>query len=210
MTVKKLDNDMLIDLFSNNGIVQEVNRTFFHPLGIELKINSEEKKLEYYYTEEDKGFLLEVISDFQSKLFSAYRNERHEKRGEALGFLIQINDLYRTKNIGDSLPIPPSTKKFNKIINCFNSFAHGIYKVFAIHHKEHDENLDPNQFNKESLLTRIEANIRQGEYEDAAALLCLLRNLEILKKYMEELQLYEPIYKKRVQQFNRKIKKGEK
>ena len=204
---EKLTEDVLVDLFANNGIVQELNRTFFHPLGIEIKINSKEKKLEYYYTEEAKGFLLDTISDFQSKLFNNFRNEKHIKRAEALGFIIQVSDLYRTKNIKDSIPIPPSKRKFEKIISLFNSFAHGIYFAFISHHKENDENFDPSQFNPINLEQRILANLRQKEYEDVAALTCLLKYSKELQEYMKELQEYKPVYNKQQKQYERKVRK---
>jgi len=96
-------NKMTVKEFQEQGFLQEVNRQFFHPLGIALEViidrNGEMKfgKVWDYRVDEDgmrydlKNSNLERIQRFQKNAnhIESLRKEKAEKRMQILGYVIE-------------------------------------------------------------------------------------------------------------------------
>lgn len=98
---KKMDmeniNRMDINEFREKGILQEVNRQFFHPLGLALKIiiDGDNSKLGgiWDYRHDPEGILFGkgVLSVEKARKFREFQDKKHAERKEKLGFVIQDN-----------------------------------------------------------------------------------------------------------------------
>ena len=58
----KMTGVKLLNYLEHNGIVQELNRTFLHPLGLELRLNQNSEKVEFWKTDNPKGYLFGIHS----------------------------------------------------------------------------------------------------------------------------------------------------
>lgn len=90
--IKKMD----IKEFREFGLLQEINRTFLHPLGlaIEIKINddgSEELGGVWDYRDDPEGIVFgeNMIDPDKIKRVQNLMDEKHKTRKNTLGFLIQ-------------------------------------------------------------------------------------------------------------------------
>lgn len=91
--IKRMD----IKEFRQMGLLAEVNRTFFHPLGLALEIivddESGETKLGgiWDYRDDPEGMLFSQEHFPYAKLMMAqeFIKEKHEQRMKTLGFIFQ-------------------------------------------------------------------------------------------------------------------------
>jgi hypothetical protein len=93
--VKKMD----IKEFREMGLLAEVNRTFFHPLGLALEIVIKEDGTEklggiWDYRNDPEGILYAKAAFPTDKIKAAQKfiKEKHEQRLKTLGFLFQDVD----------------------------------------------------------------------------------------------------------------------
>jgi hypothetical protein len=82
--------------FREKGYLQELNRRFLHPLGLALEviINEEDESEQFgsvWVADDDEGWVFGNPSPDKEKAdsFQELINERHVKRKEALGFIVQ-------------------------------------------------------------------------------------------------------------------------
>jgi len=81
--------------FREMGLLAEVNRTFFHPIGLALEVvvdNNGDEKLGgiWDYRNDPEGMLYgEPFPKDQVKKAQALILERHKQRKEALGYIFQ-------------------------------------------------------------------------------------------------------------------------
>jgi len=91
---------MNIKEFRKFGILQELNRLFLHPLGLVLEVIIEDDGTEKLgrirdYREDDEGirYANETINKFvfkeKAENFRMMKDEKHKKREEKLGYVIQ-------------------------------------------------------------------------------------------------------------------------
>ena len=92
-----LEKENLRSVLQDKGILQEANRTFFHPLGLALTIiyfeQTERTELKLQYTEHEEGFVFDSLDKIKRDIFRDFANDKYEKRQDYLGFLIQIQDM---------------------------------------------------------------------------------------------------------------------
>lgn len=92
--IKRID----IKEFREMGLLSEVNRTFFHPLGLALEVILEEDGTEklggiWDYREDPEGMLYgEPFPIEQIEKAQAFIKEKHEQRQKVLGFVFQGGD----------------------------------------------------------------------------------------------------------------------
>lgn len=83
--------------FVDNGLLMEANRLFFHPLGLALTVEKNEKGEMFIkgiqYTDNPQGFVFLKLNRKKLQKAKKYRRERLNKRKEALGFTIQTQDF---------------------------------------------------------------------------------------------------------------------
>jgi hypothetical protein len=89
-------NRFSIDTLIEAGILQEVNRVFFHPLGLALAVKYEEGKppelscvLE---TEDPEGWIFNDLDNAKVAAFNEWKKDRTPDRLTALGWEIQPID----------------------------------------------------------------------------------------------------------------------
>lgn len=93
--IKKLD----IKEFREMGLLAELNRTFFHPLGLALEALVEDDGTEklggiWDYRDDPEGMLYSKENFPTEKCRNALKfiNEKHEQREKTLGFVFQDID----------------------------------------------------------------------------------------------------------------------
>lgn len=187
---KMLTGNELCGYLEHNGIVHEINRTFLHPLGLDLRVDQTNCQLELWLTEDPEGYLLDKINPMHKQVFQKLSSSKHAKRQATLGFGIQTKDMFRQENIRKTtgLFIAPERLKIELIMMCLSTFAHLIYRSIIENHGKKDSNLNVEQFSKEQLLRLMQVNINQEDWTDVAAYAMMLHQKEILQKGMEEIQ----------------------
>lgn len=186
---KCLLNNELKDQMQNQGILQEMNRTMLHPIGLELRLN-DENNLEIWKTDDPKGFVFDRINKMYQQVFKSMNIEKQQKRQDLLGFGIQVHDLYRSsklENLG-RLAIPPQKVKIKLIVKCLDTFIHIVYQKILLNHKNKDNNFDIDQFDYPILMERILNNINKKDWVDVATYAMMLHQKETLKNGMQNVQ----------------------
>lgn len=176
----------LLNFLDCNGIFQEINRTFLHPLGIELRPNYEKNEVEVYVTDDPKGYLLDKVSEMKRQAFYKFNLRKQTERNKMVGFGIQTQDLFRSKNMTQlaGLVLNPERVKIEAIITCFNIFTHIVYSKILSKHQKYDSNFNPAQFNKEELMESMRKNLADEDWVDVAAIAMMLHNSSKLKDEM--------------------------
>jgi hypothetical protein len=188
-STKQLKGIELINYLEANGIVHEINRTFLHPLGLDLRVNNDEQEIEFYQTDDPKGFLLERINKMYTQVFNRLSVTKHTMRQKELGFGIQTKDTYRIKDFKEIQPklIQPERMKVEEIVNQLSKFTHMVYTKIVKKHKIKDTNLDPNQFDESYLLESLMHNLNEEDWIDVAAFAMMLHQRSELAKAIEEI-----------------------
>jgi len=186
---KKLLDSELINFLEHNGITQEINRTFLHPLGLELRINSDTDKIEFWQTDDPKGYVLNKVNKMYSQVFRKFASRKNEERTKLLGFGIQVKDLFRSENMHeDGLLMPPERLKIEAIISALTEFTHQMYVTFIQNHKEKDNNFSPNQFDYNYLITKLTNHFIDSNWVNVANYSMLLNQEENLKSEMKTIE----------------------
>ena len=92
LNVKYMD----IKEFRAMGLLQEVNRLFFHPLGLALEVTAADDGSEtltgvWDYRDDDEGMLFsdDLIDRTQIGRVKTFMAEQHAKRYRTIGYVIQ-------------------------------------------------------------------------------------------------------------------------
>ena len=183
-SLKRVQGNELLDLLENTGILQEVNRTFFHPIGLNLKL---EKNFDLVLeqSEKDIGVVLHTVDKFKLKAFAEYRNERHKKRHENTGFIIQTQDMIRSDKLETSV-VNPSTLKLKTILTELDNFTFEIKKEIMAASKEKDGNLS--DLDKEELTYNIQMHLQKGNIIHAAAYSMMAERINEINKRLSEIR----------------------
>ena len=80
--------------FREMGLLLEVNRTFFHPLGLALEVAIDEDGTEtvgriWDYRNDEEGILCSKIDKEKLNKAQEFIKDKHQKRQEILGFIYQ-------------------------------------------------------------------------------------------------------------------------
>lgn len=201
MSISSPETDEVLDLFINTGILQELNRTFLNPLGLDLKLNKEaELKLEK--TEDPEGIILHTVDTFQLKIFNDYRNKKHKERLEKVGFIIQTRDLPRkaalTKDKDLSLSSPENLK-LKKLLTCVDNVAYKVKHSFMQNSKEKDKDAAPISFGQ--VYRKMEIDFELGNFIEGIAKAILIYSQEDIESELEKI--------KKIKEKQDKVFKGE-
>lgn len=178
---EKLSDIKLVSYLEHNGIKQELNRTFLHPLGLELRINKDTNEIEFWKTDDPKGFVLDKVNKIYAQIFRKFASKRNDQRMKLLGFGIQTKDLFRSENIHeDGLLIPPERLKIEAIISALTEFTHLMYSTFIQKHIKKDNNFSTDQFDSDYLIRKITSSLLDGNFVNVA-------NYAMLKYFSEKL-----------------------
>ena len=202
MKEEKLIGLKLINYLEHNGIAQEINRTFLNPLGLKLELNTNTNEIEFWQTEDEKGYLINRINKMHQQIFMKLSSRKHRKRQKKVGFGIQTKNLYRKENIEkiEELLISPKRLKAEAIITSAGSPKALIFSKFLNKHKEKDNNFDPEQFKRKPLMTGLVENLHKKDWIDVAAFAMLIHQRKELKKEMKEIQIKAESYEMKIKQ----------
>jgi hypothetical protein len=177
-----------LDLFINIGILQELNRTFLNPLGLDLKINKKaELKLEK--TEDPEGVILHTVDTFRLKVFNDYRNKKHKERLEKTGFIIQTKDIPRKdalKKDKDLSLSSPENLKLKKLLTCVDNVAYKVKHDLMQHSKEKDKDAAPISFSQ--LYRKMEIDFELGNFIEGITKAILLYYQEDIESELEKIK----------------------
>lgn len=191
--IRSIDKQELMDLLINKGVLQEVNRTFFNPVGLDLTL-TEELKLKLMASENPNGVVQHTIDKNQIKIFNEYRYPRHMHRQKNLGFLIQTGDVIRKNLIEDNTLTSPSVLKLNFLLQCVDNIAYAVKKRFMEKSREYDSHLEKIDFTK--IYRKTEGDMARAEYVDAIAKLVLLEYETQIEEKLAELRKIDAKQKK--------------
>lgn len=205
---KQLIGEELLNYLKHNGILQEINRVFLHPLGLELRLNFDTNEMEIWQIDDPKGYLMDRVNTIYNNIFKKLSARKHAKRTELLGFCIQVKDLPNQENVNEisSLVIAPDKLKLETILNVLNTKAYDIYEKILKKHNEKDNNLEPYQFDKEELIILLDKNIKDKDWNDVATIAMMLQGEKELKEKMTYIKTKATEYFKLI---NEKRKKQE-
>lgn len=191
-SLKKVQGNELLDLLENTGILQEANRTFFHPIGLNLKLEKDfSLALEISNTE--FGVILHTVDKFKLKAFNEYRFDKHKKRHENTGFIIQTQDMIRSDKLETSV-VDPSTLKLKTLLTELDNFTFEIKKALMTASKEKDSNL--NYLDEEELLYNAHSHLQKGNTIHAAAYLMMAEKMNNINKRLSEIKKIKDDQKK--------------
>lgn len=176
-----LKGEDLKKVLIHKGVLQEANRTFFHPLGLALGIaylpENEIVKLMMQCTDEKEGFIFETIDKTKLDSFRDFSREKHTAREEELHYIIQTKDLDRTDG-----PEPEkkkqsyTTRRFNVVTSKMREFFYFLHKRFEEKHLEKDKELIfPSKERIKSILLK---KAEQNNWVDVANCAYLLENYD--------------------------------
>lgn len=183
-SLKKVKGNELLDLLENTGVIQEANRTFFHPIGMNLKLESD-LTLSLESTDDEKGIILHTVDKFKTQIFNQFRINKHTKRQQKTGFIIQTKDMIRSDKLETSV-VPPNTLKLNLLLTELDNFAFEIKKSIMTASKEKDENL--NDFNEEDLVYNIHMKVQKGNLIHAAAYSMMAERIDKINNKLKEIR----------------------
>lgn len=186
-----LKNEKLKETLLHKGVLHEVNRTFFHPLGLALTLlyfeESERMELKLQYTENEEGFVHEVIEKEKINSFRNYSNEKYELRNDNLGFVIQTQDVGEKEVVEKEYDI--KKERLNIILKYLNSFIYQMHKGFLDKHKEWDkDNCFPYM---EQIQVFMNIAIEDKDYRSVANYAMALAYYDELKKEISSLEMKE-------------------
>jgi len=183
--LRAIDKQELADLLLNKGVLQEVNRTFFNPLGLDL-ILTEELKLKLMASENPYGVVKHTIDINQVKIFNEFRTPKLQKRQATIGFIIQISDIIRKALIQDNTLTPTSTLKLNYLLQCVDNVTYEVKKRLMQKSGDYDSHLE--DMNERKVFQGMEVDVARENYIDAVAKLILLQFKDGIKEKLVELR----------------------
>lgn len=184
---KKMETHELLDLLENNGILQEANRTFFHPLGLNLKLD-ESFSLVIETTEDEHGFLLNSINPLALKVFRNYSQEKYKKRQEIAGFIIQTQDMIRQAKLKTPVTTP-ATLKLDALLKETDNFAYEIKRRLMQKSKDYDAELF--DFDSAALSYDMFNDFQKENFIDGATRAMMMNGIEKINSRLKEIRKIE-------------------
>jgi hypothetical protein len=200
--VEKIKDQELQDLLQNIGILQEVNRTFFNPIGLNLVLNKN-LNLELEKTEDEEGIISHTVDKFRLQIFNEFRNKKHRARHEKLGCIIQTKDLIRNEKLAEKEDLKLSTPenlKLKKLLSCVDEAAYAMKKNLMEHSANKDRDAQEIPFNE--VFRAITFDMEQGKFLDAATKMILIHFQEDIELELDRIE--------KIKTDQRRILKGDK
>jgi len=186
--LKNIDKEELIDLLMNKGILQELNRTFLNPLGLNLELDGQ-LKLQLQKTEGEEEATLHTVDKFKLRVFNDYRNKKHSERQEKLGFVIQTRDLLRKNELSKNKNIKltsPENLKLSKLLKYVDEAAYMMKYNLMANSDIKDKNAADIPWKK--LLHSMEVDFYSGRYLPAMTKAVLINYKEEIETELEKIK----------------------
>lgn len=188
--MRYLTNGELKEIMLNNGVLHEVNRTFFHPLGMALTIQYYEEKdkanLQIQQTDDKEGTVFEYLDRFKMQMFRDFCQEKYMDREDALGFIIQTRDFEEAdKNYKENKKL--KTRRLEIIFKHFRTFCFNMQKKIMKHHDDLDKN---NQFpSKDVAYQMLQKAFDDNDWVSVATWAMIMENYTTMKHEIITLEL---------------------
>lgn len=182
--LKKLKGNELLDLLTNSGILSEVNRTFFNPLGLNLTLEKD-LTLSIEKAEEEWGIIQGTIDKLSLKVFMKFAQERHKARQQMAGFIIQTHDMIRK----DKLETPvtsPATLKLDVLLKEVDQFAYNIKRRLMEKSKTYDQELF--DFDEAALSYDMFEDLQNSRFVDGTARAIFINGIDRINIRMKEIR----------------------
>jgi len=181
----------LSDLLENIGVLQEINRTFLNPLGLNLILN-QDFSLALQKTEDPEGVILHTVDSFKLRIFNNFRNEKHKKRQAKTGFVIQTTDLIRKEKLLKNKELKlssPASLKLNALLICIDEAAYHIKARLMEKSSIFDKELFDIDFSNLYITMRKDASTHN--YKDTAAKAMMLMYKDHINNELEKIKNIE-------------------
>lgn len=189
---KKIKGEELVDILMNNGILHEVNRTFFNPIGLRLTLN-EDFSIDIEKSEDEWGILLDTVNKFSIQAYMKYAIEKKALRQEYAGFIIQTRDMIRKDKL--EVPVTPtSTLKLQALLKQVDNFTYTVKKRLMEKSKTYDSELF--DFDESALSYDMFEDLQHDRFTDGVARAMLLSNIENLNEKIKKIREIDKKQKK--------------
>jgi hypothetical protein len=188
MSVFYLENEELKGVLIDKGVLQEVNRSFFHPLGMALTIKYYEEtdiaEIFLQTTNDDEGFIFTEIDSDKQRVFREFANDKYDRRQDEVGFIIQTHniDSYIKK---EDKKFDFKTERLKFILDLLQSFFQSIHFKFLKHSNDFDYSYTFPEI--DVLKTELQCSYEDENWESVAAYSFLLNFHSKLEKEIEKL-----------------------
>lgn len=184
-----MDNkEELQDLLLNIGVLQELNRSFLNPLGLNLVLNKD-RDLILQKTDDPEGVLIHTIDLFRLKVFNAHRNEKHQERYKKVGYIIQTKDLLRKDELAKKKDLhltSPENLKLSKLLKCVDTAAYDIKRRLMENSKNKDKGAAAINFDR--LFRTMEIDFELGHYIEGVTKAILIKYQEEIESELEKIK----------------------
>ncbi len=189
---KEIKGEELADILINNGILHEVNRTFFNPIGLKLTLNKN-LTISIEQSEDDWGILLDTVDKFSIQAYMKYAQGKKILRQEYAGFIIQTRDMIRKDKL--EVPITPtSTLKLQALLKQVDDFTYEVKKRLMEKSKNYDAELF--DFDESALSYDMFEDLQNDRFTDGVARAILLSNIENLNEKVKQIREIDKKQKK--------------
>jgi hypothetical protein len=136
-------------------------------------------------TSEKHGCILDTINKFSIKAFMRFAQEKHKKRQQLAGFIIQTRDMLRNEKL--EVPVTPiATLKLETLLKELDNFTFQIKRRLMERSKDLDNLLS--DFDEEDLNYYMFEDLQKGNRIDAAARAMMIERIGPINVRMAELR----------------------
>jgi len=189
---KEIKGEELADILVNNGILHEVNRTFFNPIGLKLTLKKD-LSISIEQSEDDWGILLDTVDKFSIQAYMKYAQEKKNLRQAYAGFIIQTRDMIRKDKL--EVPVTPtSTLKLQALLKQVDDFTYAVKKRLMEKSKNYDAELF--SFDESALSYDMFEDLQNDRFTDGVARAILLSDIENLNEKIKKIREIDKKQKK--------------
>lgn len=185
-SLSAIEPSELSDICVNKGILQEVNRTFFNPLGFVLELNEVSGTLTLLKSEREGGPVIEMIDRMQLTAFRNFSSMKNEVRQKSYGFVIQTRDLLRAESMEAPLIVNAPAQRLHLLLSNLDQVAYECKQKLMQKSESKDKKLDP--IIKEEMLGEIHENLGEYDWLNIMNYAAMLRNLDKINNELEKIK----------------------
>lgn len=176
----------LSDICINKGILQEVNRTFFNPLGFVLQLDEKTGGLGLFKHPWPEGPVINTINKMQHSAYMRYAQEKNSDRQRFYGFIIQVADIIRGDTIKETIA-SPQQQRLSILLQALD-FANYQCKALIMAQSKTKDQYKANFPYAEELLDKAHHFLTVGKIMDAINFLVFAEYHSQIKGELEKIK----------------------
>lgn len=188
-TLSLIERSELFDICANKGILQEVNRTFFNPLGLVLQLG-DEGELKLMKSSREAGPAIEMIDRMQLVAYRNWAAIKNAVRQKFYGFVIQTSDLLRSDQMKQSV-VSAKTLRVSLILYYFDQAAYKCKQKLMRASAEKDNDLLPIHY--QDMVDNMRGHIQAFEWIDVMNYAAMLLHHEEINEGLAKITPTETI-----------------